>query len=60
MLAAAGIPQYLIEYFGGWAEGSASLKFYAQVGGKAISKVSQIMADGFNVSLAESRLRASN
>ena len=60
MLAAAGIPQYLIEYFGGWAEGSKSLRFYAQVGGQAISKVSQIMADGYNVSLAESRLRCAN
>jgi len=60
MLAAAGIPQYLIKYYGGWAEGSKSLRLYAQVGGNAISKVSQIMADGFNVSLAESRLRCSN
>ena len=60
MLAAAGIPQYLIEYYGGWAEGSKSLALYAQVGGDAISKVSQIMAKGFNVALSESRLRASN
>ena len=60
MLAAAGIPQYLIEHFGGWTEGSESLRFYTQVGGDAISRVSQVMADGFKVSLAESRLRVSN
>ena len=59
-LAAAGIPQYLIEYFGGWAEGSESLRFYAQVGGDAVSRVSQVMADGVGVSLTESRLRVSN
>ena len=30
MLAAAGLPQYIIAYFGGWTEDSESLKFYTQ------------------------------
>ena len=38
MLAAAGLPQYGIEYFGGWAAGSKSLKVYAQLGSAAVFK----------------------
>jgi hypothetical protein len=33
MLAAAGLPLYLIEYHGGWAPGSASIRNYLQIGG---------------------------
>ena len=40
MLAAAGLPQYVIEYFGGWAEGSKSAKFYMQVSGRSVADVS--------------------
>ena len=58
MLAAAGLPQYVIEYFGGWAAGSKSLKVYAQLGSVAVSNVSKIMAAGYEASLEESRIRA--
>jgi hypothetical protein len=58
MLAAAGLPQYVIEYFGGWAAGSKSLKVYAQLGSAAVLNVSNIMAAGFETSLEESRIRA--
>ena len=58
MLATAGMPQYVIEYFGGWAEGSQSLKTYIQLGNQAVHKVSQIMSDGHNNTLEESRIRA--
>ena len=58
MLAAAGLPQYVIEYFGGWAANSKSLKVYAQLGSAAVLNVSNIMAAGFETSLEESRIRA--
>lgn len=59
MLAAAGLPQYVIEYFGGWAAGSQSLRVYAQqLGREAVLQVSKIMAAGFDMSLEESRIRA--
>ena len=58
MLAAAGLPQYVIEYFGGWTAGSKSLKVYAQLGSAAVLNVSNIMAAGFETSLEESRIRA--
>ena len=58
LLAAAGMPQYVIEYFGGWAKDSKSLRWYTQIGNEAVSKVSQIMADAHHKSLEESRIRA--
>ena len=59
MLAAAGLPQYDIEYFGGWAQGSKSLRVYAQqLGSEAVTRVSRIMSSGFEMSLEESRIRA--
>ena len=58
MLAAAGMAQYVIEYFGGWAPGSKSLRWYAQLGNDAVSKVSQVMSDAHHKSLEESRIRA--
>ena len=57
MLAAAGLPQYVIEYFGGWAEGSKSAKFYMQVSGRSVANVSSVMSEGFDRSLEESRIR---
>ena len=33
MLAAAGYPVYLIEYHGGWAPNSSSIRIYMQIGG---------------------------
>lgn len=58
MLAAAGLPQYVIAYFGGWTEGSSSLKHYTQVGGDSVTRVSTIMSQGFHKSLEESRIRS--
>ena len=59
MLAAAGLPQYVIAYFGGWTQDSSTLKHYTQVGGEAVTRVSEIMSQGFNKSLEESRIRSS-
>ena len=59
MLAAAGLPQYVIAYFGGWTEDSSSLKHYTQVGGDSVTRVSKIMSMGFQRSLEESRIRSS-
>ena len=59
MLAAAGLPQYVIAYFGGWTEDSSSLKHYTQVGGESVARVSKIMSMGFKRSLEESRIRSS-
>ena len=50
----------VIEYFGGWAENSKALKIYIQVGAGAVDQVSRIMAKGINVSLEESRPRATS
>ena len=58
MLASAGLPQYVIAYFGGWAEGSSALRRYIQVGGDSVAKVSKAMSEGFNKSIEESRMRA--
>ena len=45
MLAAAGLPLYLIEYHGGWVAGSASIRTYLQIGGESsASTISKIMA----------------
>ena len=58
MLAAAGLPQYIIEYFGGWAQDSQSLsKLYAKLGSEAVSRVVTIIGAGFDKSLEESRIR---
>ena len=57
MLAAAGMPQYVIEYFGGWAKDSKSLRLYIQLGNEAVSKVSQAMSNAHHKSLEESRIR---
>ncbi len=58
MLAAAGFPQYVIEYYGGWAADSKTVRQYIQLSGDAVSRVSEIMAQGFNKSLEESRIRS--
>ena len=58
MLAAAGLPQYIIEYFGGWAQDSQALsKLYAKLGSEAVGRVSSIIGNGFNKSLEETRIR---
>ena len=55
MLAAAGIPSYIITYFGGWSEGSEMIRRYAQVGGEAIDNVSVIMSRVYEQDASESR-----
>ena len=57
MLAAAGMPQYVIEYFGGWAKDSKSLRLNIQLGNEAVSKASVVMSKAHNKSLEESRIR---
>ena len=57
MLAAAGIPSYIITYFGGWSEDSKMLRRYAQVGGEAINNVSAIMSRAYEQDISESRKR---
>ena len=58
MLAAAGLPQYVIAYFGGWTADSKALRRYMQLGAGAVARASRIMSRGFSKSLAESRARA--
>ena len=57
MLAAAGLPHYVIAYFGGWTADSKSLLAYMQLGAEAIANASGIMASGFRKSLTETRSR---
>jgi hypothetical protein len=57
MLASAGLPSYIITYFGGWAEGSSMIRRYAQIGGEAVDNVSSIMSKAYDQPLAESRTR---
>jgi hypothetical protein len=57
MLAAAGAPAYVIAYFGGWTEDSEMLRTYAQLGGQAVERVSQIMSYSYDRPLAEARIR---
>ena len=60
MLAAAGLPQYIIAFFGGWTAESKSLRRYMQLGAEAVSQASKIMSAGFGKSLAETRSRAAS
>jgi len=57
MLAAAGLPQYIIAYFGGWCEDSKSLQTYTQLNVSSNSIVSKIFSDGDRASLEETRIR---
>jgi hypothetical protein len=57
MLAAAGLPQYIIAYFGGWCEDSKSLQIYTQLNIASNNRVSRIFSEGDKVSLEESRIR---
>jgi hypothetical protein len=40
MMAAAGFPQYLIAHYGGWTEGSKSLRIYAKPSKEMLERVS--------------------
>ena len=57
MLAAAGLPQYIIAYFGGWCEDSKSLQTYTQLNISSNNMVSKIFSEGDRASLEETRIR---
>ena len=57
MLAAAGLPQYIIAYFGGWCEDSKSLQIYTQLNVSSNRDVSRIFSQGDKASLEETRIR---
>jgi hypothetical protein len=61
MLASAGMPLYLIEYHGGWAANSASLRGYLQIGNSETegSLTAVFRAAESNLSLDEVRARHS-
>jgi hypothetical protein len=59
MLAAAGLPQYIIAYFGGWCEDSKSLQIYTQLNVSSNSLVSSIFSKGDKVTLEEARINQS-
>ena len=59
MLAAAGLPQYIIAYFGGWCEDSKSLQIYTQLNVSSNSSVSSIFSKGDKVTLEEARINQS-
>ena len=44
MMAAAGFPQYMAALFGGWVEGSGSLKIYTRPTETMLEQVSAHMA----------------
>jgi len=58
LLAMAGLPQYLIEHYGGWAPDSGSLRVYVQMGGASVQTVSRAMSVASNSSLADTRIRS--
>jgi Phage integrase family len=57
MLAAAGLPQYIIAYFGGWCEDSNSLQLYTQLNVSSNATVSSIFSQGDKAPLHEARIR---
>ena len=57
VLAMAGLPQYIIECYGGWAPGSESVEIYAQVQGEAARNVSRVMSVAAGETLSDSRVR---
>lgn len=46
LLAAAGFPEYVIAQYGGWAEGSESLRIYTRPTKLMIDRVSKQMSEG--------------
>jgi hypothetical protein len=50
MLAAAGMPEYLIEYYGGWAPGSKAKSRYTQLSESLIQLVSECMSSAAHTS----------
>ena len=53
MLAAAGLPQYIIAWYGGWTADSTVMRLYATLGNDAISLVTSTMCNQSNKCLAD-------
>lgn len=58
MLAVAGLPQYIIEHFGGWSPNSKSPQTYIQLGGQSVATVSRAMSQISQSNLADTRIRS--
>jgi hypothetical protein len=54
-MASAGFPEFIIAQYGGWVEGSESLKVYIRPTRETIDRVSRHMASGGNAT-AEAEL----
>jgi integrase len=57
MLAAAGLPHYLIAWYGGWTEDSSTMRMYATLGNEAISLVSSTMCRQGETDLCDIKVR---
>jgi len=57
MLAAAGLPYYIIAYYGGWTESSQTLPLYTQPGRDSAERVSAAMAMESRKGLADTFIR---
>jgi hypothetical protein len=53
MLAASGLPQYLICWYGGWKEDSATMRLYSTIGQEAVGMVSEVMSRQSGTGLAD-------
>ena len=58
LLATAGLPQYIIEHFGGWSPNSKSPQTYVQLGGQSVATVSRAMSQASMAGLADARIRS--
>jgi hypothetical protein len=57
MLAAAGLPHYLIAWYGGWTENSETIKLYATLGNDAIDLVTRTMCKQGESDLSDLKIR---
>ena len=58
MMATVGLPQYIIEYFGGWADNNIALReTYIKIAAKGAGVVSEIFSRGYCSSLEETGIR---
>lgn len=57
MLAAAGLPHYLIAWYGGWTENSETIKLYATLGNDAIDLVTRTMYRQGESDLSDLKIR---
>jgi hypothetical protein len=57
MLAAAGLPHYLIAWYGGWTENSSTMRLYATLGDEAICLVTSTMCKQGLSDLSDLKIR---